>query len=297
MNTYWPIYKNLEEEVVKLTYHIHVDDNQLNVYSSKISDLILRAAAELESLSKELYKINGGKKTDKIKYDADALEHLNALWNLDEKIVLLSAINCFQSIKEFRPFIKKEVSSFHGRNTYSWNNSYQNLKHDRAASLRFGSIKYLFDIMAALFLLNIYFKNESVPLGRDSQGVNFPINMGSILFSIKIHTMRGHDHEFNYYKSEDINECTYMIKYSDRFLESFKPATLKMGEERMNRFYKHPKFLEHYAEAVLLGSTSLKPLPELLGSEYGQILNETGKEVYALEMNMEYEAFLNKGSI
>jgi len=57
-NIYWPVYKNLEDEFGKLMFSIHIDDNQMNVYSSKISDLILRASTEIESISKELYHKN-----------------------------------------------------------------------------------------------------------------------------------------------------------------------------------------------------------------------------------------------
>ncbi len=64
-NIYWPIYKNLESEVQKLSYSIHINDEQQKVYSSNISDIILRAATEIESISKELYITNGGKIKEK----------------------------------------------------------------------------------------------------------------------------------------------------------------------------------------------------------------------------------------
>lgn len=111
-NIYWPVYKNLESGVLKLSYSIHIDDNQLNVYSSFITDLILRASAEIESISKELYKNNGGLKTEKINYDTDALRHLNKLWKLENKVLLISSANCFQSIKELKPFIKTKKAHF-----------------------------------------------------------------------------------------------------------------------------------------------------------------------------------------
>ena len=38
------------------------DDDQLDVYSMKIADLLVRCAVEIESLSKELYWSNGGQK-------------------------------------------------------------------------------------------------------------------------------------------------------------------------------------------------------------------------------------------
>ncbi len=84
-NFFWPVFKNLEFEIEKLTFDIHIDDNQLNVYSTKISDLILRAAVEVESISKELYRLNGGQKQE-IKFDEDALKLLNQKWNLDSNL-------------------------------------------------------------------------------------------------------------------------------------------------------------------------------------------------------------------
>ena len=77
MNFYWPIFKNLENEFSKLMYDIHIDDEQLNVYSSKISDLILRSAIEIESISKELYYSNGGTECGNIRYDDVAIKYLN----------------------------------------------------------------------------------------------------------------------------------------------------------------------------------------------------------------------------
>ena len=172
-NIYWPVFKNLEKDIIELSYSIHIDDSQLNVYSSRISDIILRASAEIESISKDLYKKNGGTKTENIRYDYDALEYLSEKWKLGEKIIIINSSNCFQTVKELNPFNKNEISSFHGKRTFSWNNSYQNLKHDRGNSLNFGSLKYLFDIMAALFMLNIYYKDENIQLYKDMSAMSF----------------------------------------------------------------------------------------------------------------------------
>ncbi len=43
-NLYWPIYKNLEKEVVELSNWVHFDDKQLFVYSVKISELLIRCS-------------------------------------------------------------------------------------------------------------------------------------------------------------------------------------------------------------------------------------------------------------
>ena len=147
MNFYWPIFKNLENEFSKLMYDIHIDDEQLNVYSSKISDLILRSAIEIESISKELYYSNGGTECGNIRYDDVAIKYLNDKWLLDKKVVFISSNTCFQTNKELFPFVKNEIKTGAKKETltFSWNNSYQNIKHDRAKSLKFGSLKYLFD--------------------------------------------------------------------------------------------------------------------------------------------------------
>ena len=207
-NIYWPVYKNIENEFSNLMFHIHIDDEQLSVYSSKISDLILRASAEIESISKELYRLNGGKKTSNIKYDEDAIAHLISLWKLDEKVVIISSYNCFLTSRELTPFKKNEVRTGSSRLTFSWNNSYQNLKHDRTNSLKFGSVRYLFDVTAALFLLNIYYKNIKFSLGKDSKATNFDTALGSSIYAIKIHIAPGVSMDGSYSKSEDFHGKT-----------------------------------------------------------------------------------------
>ncbi|MDP5200224.1 MULTISPECIES: hypothetical protein [Flavobacterium] len=266
-NIYWPVYKNLELGVLNLSYSIHIDDNQLNVYSSQISDLILRASAEIESISKELYKSNGGLKTSKIKYDSDALEHLNNLWKLDLKSVIVTSVNCFQTLKELKPFIKNETSTFHNGITYTWNNSYQNLKHDRANSLRFGNLKYLFDIMSALYILNLYYKNDTVLLYNDGGGVNFPSNMGSDLFSVKLHKWSLYDENLNYKKRVDFDECLYFTHYTEQTIENIKNAYAKDLQEMRSSILHHPKAMEYLKNNKVEEILDEELMKKILGDE------------------------------
>jgi hypothetical protein len=57
---FWNAYKRLEKEVLQLSENIHFSDDQLNVYSSRIGDLLVRTVIEVESLAKVLYFANGG---------------------------------------------------------------------------------------------------------------------------------------------------------------------------------------------------------------------------------------------
>ena len=63
-NLYWAIYQNLEEDLIELSNNIHIDDNQLSVYSMKIAEMLIRISVEVESIAKELYFQNGGDKPD-----------------------------------------------------------------------------------------------------------------------------------------------------------------------------------------------------------------------------------------
>lgn len=296
-NIYWPVYKNLEDAVDKLTFDIHIDDNQLDVYSSRISDLILRAAIEIESISKDLYSMNGGEKKDHLKYDDDAIKLLNRLWNLDKKVVNISSINCFQSNKSLYPFVKNEEKTFNKKLTYSWNNSYQNLKHDRANSLKFGSIKYLFDIMAALFILNLYFKEDRIELGRDSQATNFPVNMGSGIFSVKLHRWTGYDGRGIYAKKEDFDECIYLTKMTDTTYLEQQDAQKKVSQIHYDLITNHPKFKKYLENNDPKKYRGNNLAYDVLGkNDYQITLHQACTNAGVYDTKPLYEGVINKNS-
>ena len=55
LNLFWPVYKNLEKEFLNIADYIHFSDDQTDVYSMHIADLIVRCSIEIEAISKELY--------------------------------------------------------------------------------------------------------------------------------------------------------------------------------------------------------------------------------------------------
>lgn len=295
-NIYWPVYKNLELEVEKLTYDIHIDDNQLEVYSTKISDLILRSAVEIESISKELYYQNGGTK-EQIKFDEDGIKLLNQKWKLNKKVVVISSPNCFQTERIITPFEKSEKKP-NNKLTYTWNNSYQHLKHNRAVNFKFGNIRYLFDILVALFVLNIYYKNEQYELQDSNKIIDFPINQGSILFSVKIHKWFRYDSELNYGKKDDFDDCIYLTKYTEKTMENRKKVNEIMRQKQTELTIKHPKFLEYIQNNDLRNYKGNNLMHELLTQdEYTaflrQVVNAPPKELN----KSEFEAILNKNCI
>lgn len=107
INLYWPVYKNLEKEVIELSNQIHFDDNQLSIYSIKISELLLRCSVEIEAISKNLYfKLGGTQPTDRdLYFDTDCLQLLEDNWLLSKKRLLISAPNFYFENDENRILI------------------------------------------------------------------------------------------------------------------------------------------------------------------------------------------------
>ena len=300
-NIYWPVYKNLESEFSELMFNIHIDDNQLAVYSLRISDLVLRAAVEIESIAKDLYNLNGGSKTSYIKYDEDAIKHLNKLWKLDKKVVIISSPNCFVSTKLIYPFVKDKQRTGSERLTYGWNDAYQNIKHNRAENLRYGNLRYLFDIMAALFILNIYYKDETISLEKDSKATTFPIGLGSNIFSISLHKWAGYTRENNedkYVRRADFDECLYLTQHTDESRENFRKAQDEVNEKSKELFLKHPKFKKFLEEGRLEGYKGMNLMWDVLGQEdYIKLLQQSSPLISKATQQTEYEAVLNKNNI
>lgn len=185
-NLYWSVYKNLEKELIELSNHIHIDDKQLNVYSMKIAELLLRTVVEVESLAKELYLCNGGSKGDDkdLYFDTDCLEFLRQKWNLSKKKVQIVSNNFHFEEKFNITFNPLKNAHKGGDKSESWLKAYQAIKHNRRVSLEKATLKNLIRAMAGLYILNLYYKDFSYELNNDSNGNYFDSSCGSDVFSI-----------------------------------------------------------------------------------------------------------------
>lgn len=191
LNLYWPVYKNLESEVLTLSKYIHFSDDQSEVYSMYIADLIVRCAIEIESISKELYKANGGnmktvngKKKKTLSFDTDCLDYLNSLWQIGKKEITVSSPVFYFQDPKFRVMTPLYKANIYGKKGNEWKQAYQALKHDRRNSLKQASIENLLQAMGALYILNLYYKDERYPIGRVYMGTQeFDNRAGSEIFS------------------------------------------------------------------------------------------------------------------
>jgi hypothetical protein len=192
-NVYWPVYKNLEHEVLEIAYHIHFDDTQTDVYSVKISELLLRCAIEIEAIAKELYEENGGymhlQNDDghdrDLFFDTDFLKFLDQKWSLAKKQIDVSGINFYFTKLENQRLTPLKNAEKHGK--CDWKCAYQAVKHNRSKEIKKANVKNLIRAMAALYLLNIYYKDESFEFGIGSnifKRKEFDYSLGSDIFSV-----------------------------------------------------------------------------------------------------------------
>lgn len=184
-NLYFPIYQKIEKEVIELTSSIYFSDEQINVYSLQIANLIIRCSIELESIVKDIYRESNGKDPQK---PGDAFVQLDQQWNLSHKVLtIISPYTHFKNTfcPAFAPFDYKAKSSDDFFSTYNA------IKHDKVNNISKANINSLIRVLGALYILNIYYRNEIIPLDQDRYGSKANRSLGSDFFAYSIAPLEG----------------------------------------------------------------------------------------------------------
>lgn len=177
-NLYYPIYKQIETEVLELTSSIHFSDDQLNVYSLKIGELIIRCAVEIESLSKDIYRKYLKKEPET---PGICLRWMDENWKISLKeVFVVTPFFHFDSLHIIKPFNYKDKSP---EDFYS---SYCAIKHDREKNISKANLNTLIRSLAALYILNIYFSGEKYFLEKDTHASKLDKSAGSQVFVFSI---------------------------------------------------------------------------------------------------------------
>ncbi|MCR5496672.1 MAG: hypothetical protein K6F48_02435 [Paludibacteraceae bacterium] len=228
---YWQVYLNLERDFLSIADTIHINDKQQEVYSMKIADLLIRTAVEIEALAKELYLANDGevKEAKKMFFDSVCLKHLNKLWELEQKVVMVVSPAIYFEKEENKVLKPLYMADKRGPNSSDWKDAYQAIKHNRVNDLTKGSIKHLLHGLAALYVLNLYYRNESIKNISSDDMTSVNPSFGSSLFAVKIHKGMGIKEDGSYHKSPDYDECVYIEDYERN---SKKYAMKTMSEMR-----------------------------------------------------------------
>lgn len=303
-NLFWHVYQNLEKELLEIGETVLVVDNQLDVYSVRIAELLVRTCVEIESIAKELYFANGGPKPrDKHPYfDSDCLSYLNEKWLLSKKKVFLSCAAFFIKDEAMLEMIPLEKGHHFKIDISEWMDAYQSVKHDRMNNIEKGNIRYLIQAMAALFLLNVYMKDQVVTLGKDINGENVDWGLGSKVFSVKCHPGDGSlGREFTYRKLDDFDECVYLSKKTDKTYEIARDELKKLND-KMGKIAAE-QLPAYIVERINSGEVpyeeiNQEKIDEMIKQKQVEIIKtvyrDSGKTFAHAVMGIEYEGILNK---
>ena len=311
-NFYWPVYKDLENEVIKLSNQVHFDDNQLSIYSVKISELLIRCSVEIEAISKELFLLNGGIEPPdgNLFFDTDCINFIENKWELSKKKVIISSSNLFFQRDENRILTPLYKANKRGESGSDWKKAYQAVKHNRSKNLTKGNIKNLLRALSALYLLNIYFKSETYDLG-DKNNDNFSKDF-SELFAIKVHKWIGNGDGVNpYVKSPDFDECVYLIKWTDDYSKKWSDWATEQNKQLNDIIFKHPSVTKYINDNLIENgqikqeefATFIKNREYFkcfdMQKEYGGMLNRAIAEAskkynFDWKKSIHFEAVLNK---
>ncbi|WP_316812865.1 hypothetical protein [Pedobacter heparinus] len=300
INLYWPIYKNLEKDVLEISNQVQFDDHQLSIYSVKISELLIRCSVEIEAISKDLFLKVGGviPAEGNLYFDTHCIQLLEEKWLLGKKKVLVSATNFYFQDEKNKVLSPLYKANQRGTSSCEWKQAYQAVKHNRTQNLKKGNIKNLLRALAALYILNIYFKDEVYSFKRDSNTTNFPINMGSDLFAIKLHRLFKYDGKHNYGKTDDFDECIYLTKFTEDSFNKYRDSHAESFEKQRELFLQHPKFKEYIKTNDIKNYKGNNLMLDVLGKEdYNKIITQGSQKHLEALKTTEYEAVLNKNDI
>ena len=260
---FWQTYLNLEKELIEVSKYIFVTDeitkvekgvettcsckSQLETFSPHIADLLVRCCVQIEAISKELYHDIGGEKprgSNTIFFDEDCLKEIDIKWGTHNKKVLVVA-PYFNLTKEGNRVLRPLKEAHKRQGTY-WERCYQAVKHDRYLSMPMGNVKALLHAMAALYLLNIYYRNDSwVVKYQDLRKQDF--SLGSSLFAVKP-PVAG---QLWYGNQAQKSESPFVVTYQDEVYKRIEDIQRKESEALNNYWLQQPELREEAFLAVL----------------------------------------------
>ncbi len=301
---FWNAYKRLEKEVLSLSEDIHFSDDQIGVYSSKIGDLLVRTAIEVESLSKVLFFANGGTQpTDRdLYFDTDCLGLLEQKWLLSKKTIFVSS-PYFYFKDEINLTLKPLHKAFkRGTSSSKWQQAYQAVKHDRINNLKRGNIGYLLQALGALYILNIYYRNAKFETVADKDASNIDWGLGSEIFSVKIsHESGGASSKTIYVKKADYDECIYIVKHTDETAKAFMAVMQEVNKQINDQtLYDVTQSLNEKIKSggLAMNSETLKTLAQTLfeeknGAAMRRVLEKEKYSIHKVIEGLRFEAVLN----
>jgi hypothetical protein len=184
-----------------------------------------------------------------------------------------------------------------GSSSSDWQKAYQAVKHNRVKNLSKGNLKNLIQGLAALYLVNVYYKDTIFQSISDSSGTNFDSSMGSSIFSIKTHQNNGIHPELEYNKLEDFDECTYLIKAADKTRKELQKTMAIFNDEYQEKISQNTA--EEVAKSIKEQQIFVnEDINILIQKIRDKSLSQVNKEILINTKKssdeLKYEAVLNK---
>lgn len=253
---FWQTYLNLEKEAIELSKYIYFTDeviinsngaiktqnctSQLETFSPYIADLLVRCCVQIEAISKELYFDNDGTKLrgdTNLFFDEDCLKLIDIKWKAHQKKVLIVS-PLFNFINDENRILTPLKYAHKRQGTY-WEKAYQAVKHDRFASMTKGNVKAFLHALAALYLLNIYYRNDSW-ICKYQEAKTLDYSMGSSIFAVNPPSVD----QLWYGNNSDSDESPFICRYQDSEYQRIQKMQNEETEALNNYWKIQPELLE-----------------------------------------------------
>lgn len=262
MNLYWSVYEALEEETLVIADNILFNDKQLDVYSIKLGNLIVRCAIEIEALSKELYislseeSVDTQKKEDiNLYFDTDCLDLIVKKWSVDEKKLQIISPRMNFTKEENFTLVPLRKSNKRGTSGSKWKQAYQALKHNRTKSMDKATVRNLLNALGSLYILNLYYRNDSfwydVPIeGKEEYRTHSKI-FSPFVCDVSTHLpLRNDDNLLKANAHSPFDESIYIKKYTDDSATQIRDLMYSYELDLQLQTISSDKFLNYVQERI-----------------------------------------------
>ena len=271
------------DDLYEVFNYLEPDDGNLNVYSHRIYELLLRTATEVESSFKGILKANGYGKAEKDMSMLDYFKIARAARLYEYKVVF----DRWATAHEFKPFVTWNAATY---TPLAWYQGYNNVKHNRYSYFKQANLQNLINTVAALLSILYAQYGENMAYGfvnglSTSQSTQERLVIG--LFTITLPTY------------PDAEQYDFIGRAESRPSASTIFYLLAMEEDNSLSFsmqqtidYGNLEFVQEIGEIMLdtvLNDGVLKDLP-ILGAIVG--VGKCIKNVYDIRFAEKLIAFL-----
>lgn len=259
-NLYITIYKKIEEEVLNLSSSIHFTDDQINVYSVDIADLIVRCSIEIESIVKDIY--NSETKTI-LDSPGKCLKWMNEKWKISKKAISIISPH-FHFNKAFPQLLCP--LDYEKNSPEDFYKQYNAIKHNREKNINKANIYTLIRVLGALYILNLYYYNEIIYLENDRFATKIDKKKFSQIFTFYIAPCPN-TIVLTSQKTVDPVNCIYRIERKDSYY-AFKIRYKNYYDEiRSIEVGKPDNNFQQYVKSILGKSISTDDLLACISKE------------------------------